>query len=111
MEKTPGAEKPTLANVLKDLCALGITEVYASFDGSCDEGEIGDIMAKAGKAKAETNPAIDEVLLDLFWNTLEAQHGGWEINDGAYGHVHLDPLTGKIKVDFHYKEPGDSEDY
>lgn len=99
-----------------------IDEVVMSYDGSGDSGDgefsfkqvireqprgpheatSRDVWLRDGNAEKElvTNGAVSKkaflAFQDAMWQLLP---GGWEINDGAYGEVHLDVREKKIHVE------------
>lgn len=113
----------------------GIAIVTAEFDGQGDSGDLN--LAGAFKADNEDVEAtlreipcktiypqhkhgqeptfetnLAEALKDLFYLVLETAHGGWEINEGAFGKMTLDVETGKITTEFNQRieETAYSED-
>jgi len=108
--KRLAAAKPRLLAALK---AKRIASVTVEYDGSCDEGQIGEIAATGPNGK----PAALEgsVVLDLdgqrckhglshaieefTWQLLLAYHAGFEINDGGYGTLTIDVAKGTIILD------------
>jgi len=111
------------ANLHAALAAAGITSVAVSFDGVGDSGQIENIEAKAGDEIvalpdtpveiASTEYFSDEVhrrteplpqaLESLCYLILEAKHGGWENNEGAYGEFVFDVAEDSIALDFNYR--------
>jgi hypothetical protein len=111
------------ANLLAALAAAGITRVTVSFDGYGDSGQIENLEAKAGEALvglpdtvveiASTEYFAEEIhrraqplpeaIESLCYLILEAKHGGWENNEGAYGEFLFDVAQGSITLDFNYR--------
>ena len=108
--KRLAAAKPHLLAALK---AKRIASVTVEYDGSCDDGQIGEITATGRNGK----PAAlkGSILLDLdgdrckhdlrdaveefTWELLLAYHAGFEINDGGYGTLNIDVAKGTITLD------------
>lgn len=111
------------ASLLTALAAAGITDVTVSFDGYGDSGQIEHVEAKAGDAIVDfpdvsveiaragfSSPEIErrieplhEAVESLCYLILEAKHGGWENNEGAYGEFVFDVAADSITFDFNYR--------
>lgn len=112
---------PTNKTALFDtLAAAGITSVVVTFDGAGDSGQMNEIDARAGEIAAElpavaveiATPAWDGTGLDrrcvpiaeaieaLAYEFLEDTHGGWEINEGAFGEFTFDVAARSIQLDY-----------
>lgn len=111
------------------LAAAGITKVVVHFDGYGDSGQIEDIGAYAGDAKAgipadtieiarprwgkpEANRescSLRDAIEALAYDALEETHGGWENNEGAFGDFTFDVATRTITLD--YNERYETSDY
>lgn len=111
------------ANLLAALAAGGITSVVVTFDGCGDSGQIENVEVKAGDAFVDlpdtpveiarteyfsedvdrrTEP-LREALESVCYMILEARHGGWENNEGAYGEFVFDVAADSITLDFNYR--------
>jgi hypothetical protein len=44
--------------------------------------------------------ALDEAIVDLCYDYLEYEHGGWENNDGAYGEFTFDVAERHVELSF-----------
>jgi hypothetical protein len=112
----PGNKK-ALCDALQD---AGITKVIVEFDGCGDSGQIEAITAFAGddtvalpaitieiaeaswgspeitRSRLSTREAIEHVA----YNYLEEQHGGWEIDGGAFGEFTFDVTSRNIVLTF-----------
>ncbi len=108
------------AIVFDALIAAGITNVIVGFDGEGDSGQIDGAAAYAGdklvnfpdtkvtihdaqynKDDLDTRETtLRDAVEDLCYGYLEQEHGGWEINDGAYGEFTIDVPARKISLDF-----------
>jgi hypothetical protein len=102
--------KATLFVALK---AAGITEVHVEFDGEGDSGQVESPTYRAGETVAPTphgnvgferangveQMTINEAVEHLAYECLDADHGGWENNDGAYGEIIFDVEAGKITLE------------
>ncbi|MFC7706189.1 DUF6878 family protein [Plastorhodobacter daqingensis] len=102
------------------LATAGVTSVIVTFDGSGDSGQIEDIQAYAGDEGADlpeveiiiASPAwgdpgfaaatmtVEQAIEQLAYDFLSSTHGGWEINDGAYGEFVFDVAKRTISLDF-----------
>jgi hypothetical protein len=111
------------ANILAVLAAAGITCVTVSFDGVGDSGQIENVEAMAGETQVEL-PAtpveiasteyfteeihrrtqlLPDAIESMCYLILEAKHGGWENNEGAYGEFVFDVPGDLITLDFNYR--------
>jgi hypothetical protein len=112
---------PSNKAVLFDaLAAVGIVTVTVRFDGYGDSGQIEEIEARAGDAVSELPPDMIEIAEPLWdgsglsrcavsvrdaveklaYGFLEATHGGWENNEGAYGDFTFDVAARTITLDY-----------
>lgn len=94
--------------LLIELRRLKVKEVSAEYDGSGDSGQLeeptlapepepgvvvppvsvlvdGGWSSKQGEIAETRTKAIIEAVQDLFYDLLEMEHPGWEINEGSYG--------------------------
>jgi hypothetical protein len=86
------------------LTQLGITSVSANFDGYGDSGQIEELETEP------TSVAIDEGLgAELENFLLDQLHGGWEINDGSFGHFTVNVPDGIVEVDGNWRVEKQSE--
>lgn len=102
------------------LARAGITAVIVEFDGSCDDGQIESVAARAGDAPVDL-PAdlitisaprrdgagletrtcpVAEAIEVLVYALLSETHDGWENNDGAFGTFTLDVADRSIQLEF-----------
>lgn len=106
--------------VFAPLGAVGITSVVVSFDGCGDSGQIERVDAYVGNDPAdlpqcdvmlkrrdwggsEAEPVMTtlaEAIESLVYDTLEATHGGWQDNAGAYGEFTFNTAEQSITLDF-----------
>lgn len=96
-------ERETLATesaVRADLRALGVVLVHAEYDGVGDSGQIDRISctdasdpAQSISVGAQTYKRVETLLYAL----LNLRHGGWEINDGAFGSFEWNLVDGTVK--------------
>ena len=111
------------------LAAVGITSVVVTFDGAGDSGQIEGVDARIGDAVAMlpicdievATPAWDgsklqrrmlplgEAIEQLAFAFLEETHGGWEVNEGAFGEFTFDVAERTIRLD--YNERIESSEY
>lgn len=116
--------------VFDALAAAGITGVTVEFDGYGDEGQIQDISSYSGESvaelpttsvtfhdvtrvwrarheeiieKVEQRP-IAQAIGDLCYAYLEQRHGGWEINDGSFGHFEFAVAPRTISLEINQRE-------
>ena len=108
--KRLAAAKPHLLAALK---AERIRSVTVEYDGSCDEGQIGEVIATGRNGKRVLLEATLLLNLDgvrrkhslatafeLFtWEALAVHHAGFEINDGGYGALKIDVARGTVALD------------
>ena len=105
------------------LAEAGVTTVEIRFDGAGDSGQIEQIEARAEEDSVEL-PAtqVDTMRIDyasiepisevkplpdaieaLCYALLETGHGGWEINEGAFGEFSFDVAAGTITLGFNQR--------
>ena len=114
------ANEVNKAVIFSALAAVNITAVHVEFDGAGDSGQINSVAAFIGDdvatlpnttvaiqtvhsvgAEATTDEQrIEEAIETLCYGYLEETHGGWEINDGAYGEFQFDVAKRTINLDF-----------
>jgi hypothetical protein len=102
------------------LATTNITLVSVEFDGEGDSGQITGLLAFRNDESIElpaTNVTIQrvsygdtepvtaasplrEAIETLCHDLLGESHGGWEINDGAYGEFRFDVATRTIELEF-----------
>ena len=110
--------KAALFDALAD---AGITSLVVTFDGAGDSGQIESIDPRVGEASAELPPVtiavatptwdgsalerrtlpLSEAIEALAFAFLAETHGGWEINEGAYGEFTFDVAAHSIALDYH----------
>jgi hypothetical protein len=108
------------AVLLNALAAANIARVTVSFDGYGDSGQIESVDAVDIAGAPCELPGIDVTLHQAVWDQEEPReqasplpdaieclvydllgttHGGWEINDGAFGSVVIDVPSGTIELE------------
>lgn len=108
------------ATLFAAMTAAGITQVIVTFDGSGDSGQIEEISALSG-GTTDDLPQVQVAIASAAWgrdritssemwfetaieklayDLLSDNHGGWEINDGAYGEFVFDSEAGAIQLDY-----------
>jgi hypothetical protein len=108
------------AVLLNALAAANIARVTVSFDGYGDSGQIESVDVVDIAGAPCVLPGIDVTLHQAVWDQEEpreqasplpdaierlvydllgATHGGWEINDGAFGSVVIDVPSGTIELE------------
>jgi hypothetical protein len=118
------------AAVIDALAAAGITSAVVVFDGYGDEGQVESIEARVGETtvqlpvtsivmldadengttSSEREMPLNEAIENLCYEYLEEAHGGWEVNDGAYGTFAFTVADGSVVLDFNLRL-SDSENY
>jgi hypothetical protein len=74
------------AELLKQLRAGAIVHVMAEYDGQEDSGQIErPAFFQAGEESILLPEVVTEATRDMFYNFLEAEYPGWEINEGSSG--------------------------
>lgn len=111
------------AALMAAFAAAGITSVVVTFDGYGDSGQIENCEVKAGDrlvdlpdtpveiARTEffcetvdrRSEPLREAIESVCYLILEAKHGGWENNEGAYGEFVFDVAAGTVTLDFNYR--------
>jgi len=75
--------------IMKNLNSAGFKTIKATFDGSGDSGYVEDIVSVEPKIKL--SKSLHSAIADLVYDVLEEKFGGWEINEGSQGTVHIYP--------------------
>jgi hypothetical protein len=88
------SQKSSRVELLKKLRTLGVGTVTADYDGASDRGQIDDPQFGSHRVPPETHKAV----LDLFYDLLEEEHLGWEINEGSYGRFEWDIKADVIRL-------------
>jgi len=121
------ARRNNRAGLFAALAAADITYVIVAFDGCGDNGQIESI-----EVRRVADPHIDLPSTDIDWihaaretgepersriplaeaietvvyTCLEEKHGGWEIDDGAYGEFAFDVAHRTITLDYYERYTG-----
>ncbi len=103
------------------LAAAAIASVVVTFDGSGDSGQVEDVSAFGSDGVVAQLPetpipfahaAFDgsgverhtlparQVIENMAYDFLEQTHGGWEIDDGAYGEFTFTIARRSIQLEF-----------
>jgi hypothetical protein len=93
----------SLVTVLAEAKAKGYTGLYVGYNGSGDEGWVEDF--RGTKAHAPATSGSEDISTEWKeplerWadNALQGHgFGGWEVNEGSFGHFEIDTLTGKVR--------------
>ena len=70
------------------------------FDGAGDSGYINGEVEIGGKNYSNL---INSEFEEFLYNML-SHYGGWEINEGSFGRFQIDLGTGKIHLEFQYRQ-------
>lgn len=103
--------KASLLLALKD---RGVKSISINFSGSGDSGDIDDIEftdmndnnSWSDAYQADNPQEFENKIRDLFFDFVDNQacrHGDWVNNEGGYGTMHIDVLTGKWDLDYHQR--------
>jgi uncharacterized protein DUF6878 len=87
----------------KKLQELGVQKVTAAYDGSGDSGQVEEPEFGSIKVPQPTVSAVQ----DLFYDLLEDEYGGWEINEGSYGQFEWNVSDDRINLQHNIR----SEEY
>ena len=108
--------------VFAALAGAGIATIAVSFDGYGDSGQVESIDARDasnadvllpdqtisivaivwGQSEPESREmTLSEAIEHLVYDALSETHGGWELNEGAYGEFVFDVPTQEIRLDYH----------
>lgn len=99
------------AVLLPQLAAHGIVTVEIRFDGYGDSGAIEQTTFFGADTKVMECPDVDvgregkdtvklaSLLEDFAYEALERHHGGWEINEGAFGELLIDVADASFQLD------------
>ena len=122
-ERLRFAEDPLPANkagLFGALAATGIDKLIVTFDGAGDSGQIESTDAYRGEAVVPLPEAaitivsprwdvsgldehtlpVAEAVEALVYDLLEAQHPGWEINEGSSGTFTFDVADEAVRLDY-----------
>lgn len=99
---------------------LGVTKIYCAYSGYGDSGSLDTVQATPAMDldmvfdqkpnfwdnNKLNDRSVGEAIHDLFYDLLEQNHPGWEINDGSDGEFTWDITTDRIAIDHgeHYTE-------
>ena len=75
--------KATRAELIAQLCALGIREVTAEYEGYGDSGNVEDVTVQP--AEVQLPEALATEVGDFAWSLAYHHHPGFENNEGGYG--------------------------
>lgn len=111
-KSTNDAEIAAMKAAILPLLALHqIASVEIRFDGCGDSGIIEECSVFDASGKTVECPDIDvaregrdavklaSLLEDFAYEALERHHGGWEINDGAFGELLIDVADASFQLD------------
>lgn len=97
----------------------GLESIVVDFDGSGDSGSVGDVIGEpanlwnaeqvvaALSVAGEDETSLRSAAESLTYELLEANHGGWEINEGSIGEVTITQDT----VTMHFGQRVESVEY
>ena len=131
--KDMGASNEFLLEILRH---LGVSSVDFSFSGSGDSGDMeldyiewlpqhadGSPVVKAklsdipfsahySNQNIRSSCSVLEAVIRMADESLEAEHGGWENNEGAYGNVWIRPFEADpISLECTDYEPDEDQDF
>lgn len=108
-EKRERDAKAEIGKLAEELFTIGVKNVYVTYDGSGDSGDVDFVSYEKLNDKINVPPNLEEKLKDTIWAILPR---GFENNDGGYGEVYINTVTKKVKLEHHqrYTEITDSED-
>lgn len=110
----------TKAALFAVLAKAGIATVIVQFDGAGDSGQIESVDAVDANGAPRPLPSTMVTMSRAVWGDNQPQlrtlpaaeaietfaydllgevHGGWEINDGAYGSLKFDVGTGEVRLE------------
>ena len=106
--ESSGPEQYTEDDIPEDICQDLIkllkkkekSIATIGFDGAGDSGYINGEVEIGGK---NYNNLINSELEEFLYNML-SHYGGWEINEGSFGRFQIDLGTGKIHLEFQYRQ-------
>lgn len=84
------------AEIALCLCLAGVTRVEIRYDGCGDSGQIEEVIywdEHEQPIVSNRGGKIEQALIDLCYDLLEARHPGWEIDDGAFGEFYWNLRT------------------
>lgn len=107
--------------VFAALAGAGVAKVSVSFDGYGDSGQIENIEARDALSApvqlpdqtisivaviwGQTEPearsmTLTEAIEHLVYDALSETHGGWELNEGAFGEFVFDVSAREIRLEY-----------
>jgi hypothetical protein len=84
----------TRSELLQQLRELGVESVTAEYNGSRDEGQIETPEFGPTEVPDDVVTAAEH----LFYELLERLYGGWEDNEGAFGHFRWDVGNDRVNL-------------
>lgn len=88
----------TKKELLEALKQAGVSRVKAEYDGSGDEGLIHSVNCYGPNGDGmHITDALRQTLEGVLSDILDAERGGWELDDGSLGEVEVDVATGAAK--------------
>jgi len=89
--------KASRVELLAQLCALGISEVTAEYEGYGDSGNVEDVTVQPSEVQLP-EPLATKVG-DFAWSLAYHHHPGFENNEGGYGTLTWDIAADSITLD------------
>lgn len=113
--------------LMRALVAAKVKRVSVGFDGYGDSGNVGEIKYEPapkdfGKRSVDDTPhkvvnwsddgkcsesvrdyTFDELVEEVCYGILEGSHPGWEINEGAFGDIVIDPAKDTVAMTFNQR--------
>lgn len=90
----------TEATLRASLLALGVSNIYADYDGVGDSGQIDTISYADAADRTLTTPVdtqTQQQVENLLYALLTLRHDGWENNDGGFGTFRWNLVTGALE--------------
>ena len=84
-----------------------ITAIEVIFDGCGDSGQVEDIeySAESADGAIPRNQELDDAVEEYVYSILP---GGWEINDGSFGIVHINVKARTADCNFNWRTSEDA---
>ncbi|MXX87935.1 MAG: hypothetical protein F4213_13140 [Boseongicola sp. SB0677_bin_26] len=91
--------------LVRDLSAMGVTSVIATYDAYGDSGNVEHVAVKPDNVVLDDK--LRELMMDFCWDVAYTEHPGFEIDAGGSGEVRWNVQADRIDLD-HYSNFEDS---
>lgn len=104
IEKNKKFVDENVSRLQKALLALGVTKVYAEYDGQGDSGQMEDCNFDKDISHLDEHDYFRDQVRNLLYNLLEARDvGDWVNNNGGFGKFIWEIETNKLYHEHHQR--------